>query len=627
MASQKEEVSTNQEIDVINISGEDLTTAELSLLRKGLKYAPTMDFDLFNTAIDVHKFVRKLTLKSFFHKRSQFVGPTDDNSLDTVGGVNLSGAPPTPHPEDSEAPIGDPAPSTPSFREACDLQDMLDLEELLYDNDVSSEQIVIPEFSNWRSNLKKGSVFDPQFSKGPFLTTFENLVIRDLRILAEGYSLTNVGKHNLNYKEKQALLSLQKNSRIVIKNADKGGAVVVQSRAAYLKEAYRQLGDATTYSALPDDPTERFLKSYKELLEVGAITQVLNKTENTFLWNPNPIIPVFYHLPKVHKTLVDPPGRPIISSIGSLGDGLSKYIDQYLQPFVKNLPSFLLDSGDLIRKLKNVKWNPQFIWVTMDVTSLYSVIRHDQGVAAVEHFIGGPDSNHFHTAFILDAINFLLTHNYFLFDRTFYLQQRGTAMGTSFAPVYANLFMGWWESLFIFSSTNPFRKHIIFYRRFIDDLIMIWDGDSDSLHNFFHYINTNDLNLVFTHNFNTQHIDYLDLRLFIDIKGQIQTETFRKPNARNMLLRADSCHPPAVIRAMATGGKGRDNKNRDKPPPATSNDTGDEDTEVEATRPPSGTGDQEWARVKDIKELCDEMWRFFKSELWALRKDLDALGE
>ncbi|XP_075462922.1 uncharacterized protein LOC142498599 [Ascaphus truei] len=398
MASQKEEVSTNQEIDVINISGEDLTTAELSLLRKGLKYAPTMDFDLFNTAIDVHKFVRKLTLKSFFHKRSQFVGPTDDNSLDTVGGVNLSGAPPTPHPEDSEAPIGDPAPSTPSFREACDLQDMLDLEELLYDNDVSSEQIVIPEFSNWRSNLKKGSVFDPQFSKGPFLTTFENLVIRDLRILAEGYSLTNVGKHNLNYKEKQALLSLQKNSRIVIKNADKGGAVVVQSRAAYLKEAYRQLGDATTYSALPDDPTERFLKSYKELLEVGAITQVLNKTENTFLWNPNPIIPVFYHLPKVHKTLVDPPGRPIISSIGSLGDGLSKYIDQYLQPFVKNLPSFLLDSGDLIRKLKNVKWNPQFIWVTMDVTSLYSVIRHDQGVAAVEHFIGGPDSNHFHTS-------------------------------------------------------------------------------------------------------------------------------------------------------------------------------------------------------------------------------------
>ncbi|XP_075444579.1 uncharacterized protein LOC142488090 [Ascaphus truei] len=81
---------------------------------------------------------------------------------------------------------------------------------------------------------------------------------------------------------------------------------------------------------------------------------------------------------------------------------------------------------------------------------------------------------------------------------------------------------------------------------------------------------------------------------------------------------------------MATGGKGKESENRDRLPPQSPNNDArepDTDTELGTSRPPSGVGDQEWVRVKDIKELCGEMRKCFKSALWALRKDLDALGE
>ncbi|OCT57146.1 hypothetical protein XELAEV_18003935mg [Xenopus laevis] len=42
--------------------------------------------------------------------------------------------------------------------------------------------------------------------------------------------------------------------------------------------------------------------------------------------------------------------------------------------------------------------------------------------------------------FILEAIDFLPTHNFFLFDINCCLQKLA-----EFAPMYGNLYMAWWE--------------------------------------------------------------------------------------------------------------------------------------------------------------------------------------
>lgn len=49
---------------------------------------------------------------------------------------------------------------------------------------------------------------------------------------------------------------------------------------------------------------------------------------------------------------------------------------------------------------------------------------------------------------------------------------RGTAMGASFAPGYANLTMGYWEEKHTWSN-NPFSVHIVFYGQYMDDIPLI----------------------------------------------------------------------------------------------------------------------------------------------------------
>lgn len=56
--------------------------------------------------------------------------------------------------------------------------------------------------------------------------------------------------NNLNLSERAALSSLSVRQDIVIKPADKGGAIVIIDNEKYEAEVWRQLSDTTTYKLL-----------------------------------------------------------------------------------------------------------------------------------------------------------------------------------------------------------------------------------------------------------------------------------------------------------------------------------------------------------------------------------------
>jgi hypothetical protein len=60
-----------------------------------------------------------------------------------------------------------------------------------------------------------------------------------------------------------------------------------------------------------------------------------------------------------------------------------------------------------------------------------------------------------------------------------YQQVVGTAMGTSFSVVYAVIFMIWLETPIV--EAESFRSCIQLYKRFIDDLFLIWTGSAAQL--------------------------------------------------------------------------------------------------------------------------------------------------
>ena len=59
----------------------------------------------------------------------------------------------------------------------------------------------------------------------------------------------------------------------------------------------------------------------------------------------------------------------------------------------------------------------------------------------------------FRKEFVLESVKFILKNKILTFDSEFYLQIKGTAMVTIFAPTYANLTMGYHE-IKVHSSTH-----------------------------------------------------------------------------------------------------------------------------------------------------------------------------
>lgn len=248
----------------------------------------------------------------------------------------------------------------------------------------------------------------------------------------------------LTLAERKALKTLQNNKELIIRNADKGGGVVLQTRKDYLTEANRILSDNDYYSTLTFNPITDYQKEYINLINEASNNNVITDKEKHFLVTRNPNTAIYYHLPKIHKDPLNPPGRPIISGINSLTSPLSKYIDIFLQKYVLTLDSYLKDSAALILLLKDTVWLPTLKWATLDVSALYSNIPHYLGIKAVgrilskdkniptpqQEFIKKRDKVHLNPQLILHLI---LNYIY---------KTRGTTMGTRFAPSYANLFMG-----------------------------------------------------------------------------------------------------------------------------------------------------------------------------------------
>jgi hypothetical protein len=83
----------------------------------------------------------------------------------------------------------------------------------------------------------------------------------------------------------------------------------------------------------------------------------------------------FYLLPQIHKE--NNPGRPIVSANGHPTEKISEFIDFYLRTFVENLLSHIKDTTDYLKKMENLTIPEN----TMDVTSLYTNIPHDDGIA------------------------------------------------------------------------------------------------------------------------------------------------------------------------------------------------------------------------------------------------------
>ena len=179
----------------------------------------------------------------------------------------------------------------------------------------------------------------------------------------------------------------------------------------------------------------------------------INKKVNNYSSPVSPRISRLYLLPKLHKPGI--PGRPILSSCGSPTENISRFVDYFLRPLTRALPFYIRDTTDFLQKLRELPvLPPESLLVTLDVSSLYTNILHDEGVNVCEEFLNTRTDQSPPTKDLCQLIQLILESNAFIFNGAYYLQLQGTAMGTQLAPSYANLFMGRFEQQFLWTQNK-----------------------------------------------------------------------------------------------------------------------------------------------------------------------------
>ena len=158
--------------------------------------------------------------------------------------------------------------------------------------------------------------------------------------------------------------------------------------------------------------------------------------------------------------------------------------------------------------------------VTLEVSSLYTNIPHNEGITACRHFLDTRERNSstVRTETLCDLIRMILTINNFTFNDKNYLQIHSTTMGTRIAPSHANLFLAKFETDAL--SRAPYQPHT--WLRYLDDIFMIWTHLADDLHALTSYPNSihPTTNLFIS-------IPFLDVNVFID-NGNITTDLYTR---------------------------------------------------------------------------------------------------
>ena len=397
------------------------------------------------------------------------------------------------------------------------------------------------------------------------------------------------GENSLTEDELDTLKMLSKKDHLVIAKADKGNAVVVQDKQEYVDKMLEVLSDKTKFVCLPDDPTiEREVKLQRSLY---ALKNKGNLSEDIY----NKIRPTgskcgtLYGLRKVHKGVdPKPPGRPIISAIGTYTQGTAKYLASILKPLRDDAKYSLKDTFEFVEHVKKMSDYKTCQMASYDIVSLFTnvpvketieiildkayshkYVQHAKRtrtiLVQVEAKRKGAKTDRnkryvYETRQITESVelfNGLERHqlrkllvictqkSHFQFKGNYFDQIDGVAMGGSLGPFFAEFFMDWFENKYM----DEIKKYgVVSWKRFVDDIFILFSDSSKSTQ-LLEFLNSKHPNIKFTEekekviNENKSELPFLDVLVTRDEEKGLETSVYRKKTFTGTYLHWNSLTP------------------------------------------------------------------------------------
>lgn len=361
-------------------------------------------------------------------------------------------------------------------------------------------------------------------------------------------------KQNLNIQEREAIKSLKQNSKLIIKQADKGSATVLMDKENYIFECNRLLSNNNHYQQIDEPRQPELSQKITTILQEMNQQCLISDKQFEYLKPPsNPRPRRFYTLPKIHKPQnswtvpgLIPPGRPIVSNCNSETEKVCEYIESFLKTKSTDHPSYIKNTNDFISKIKNISIPENSLLVTLDVDSMYTNINNSDGIHAVEEsFI---EANNPQLPYIKQLLQIILENNDFEFNNKTFLQKSGVSMGIRFAPSFADIFMAKWEN----DALQKYAHLPLFYGRFLDDIFLIWTHGIEKFNEFLNILNNHHPTINLKATISDTEVDFLDTTVYkpYPSSDKLYTRVYFKPTDTHALLNKTSFHPKSVFKGI-----------------------------------------------------------------------------
>lgn len=266
---------------------------------------------------------------------------------------------------------------------------------------------------------------------------------------------------------------------LLIKLTDKNLGIACLSQEWYAAECLKHLS-SNNYLKYEDAPKPTEL--LEDLLRDFNRLDLPSKFRKFVHAKTNSQYPRFHVIPKVHK---NPWGsRLIVPSHLWIMSHMSEVADSLLRPMLKEFPWVVDSTKEVVRKLESqIQYPGKDIWlVTGDVEAFYTNVPIEQSTRKIGAMWSklGMDTE-VSRKDLKSLLLLIMQHNLFEFHGEVYRQQEGVAMGTSCAPLVANLYAAYKERGQGVAKLRATVGKLLLYLRYIDDILLVFQGSREEL--------------------------------------------------------------------------------------------------------------------------------------------------
>lgn len=335
-----------------------------------------------------------------------------------------------------------------------------------------------------------------------------------------------------------------KDNKLIVTKADKGNTTVIMEKTEYINKAEEFIKQGP-YEEIKYNYTNRYQAKIKKLIKESTMLRNFNKTQ---LIESNPSAPTFKCQVKLHKE--GRPIRPIVSFIGAPGYKLTKLTSKIVKQNYEFKKIFSIkNSIELIEELKDVEINRNTILITIDVKDMFTNIPKEKVMELIKE---NGMSGYQHKDQVVKITETLMEQNYFRFNNKFYKQTKGLPMGSSLSPIMSEIYMNNFENKFL--NNSVYRTKIKKWVRYVDDILIIWEGSIEEIKKLIEELNNIETGLQFKEEIGVDKISYLDIRIIISENRKLEFDIYRKSTYTDAIIPKESFHPMgykiAAINAM-----------------------------------------------------------------------------